>query len=107
MRVILDKTTQMRNFEYDVSSGEFAKYNPSNSKYESDRCKVMTEGKNIINQLVGYGLNICNIPVLQICGSEIHTLEVSLVAPGLYVGNKRQPFSLVSTWENFEILPEV
>ncbi|KAI8058747.1 hypothetical protein BDF21DRAFT_429926 [Thamnidium elegans] len=34
-------------------------------------------------------------------------LEASLVAPGLYVGNKRYSFSLVNAWENFETLPEL
>ncbi|KAI8640628.1 hypothetical protein BD408DRAFT_369586, partial [Parasitella parasitica] len=103
IQVILDKAIQMRN----VSSGKFSKHNPGNLKYQADKCKVMIEGKNIINQLVFHGVDICNIPVLQICGSELHMLEVSLVAPGLYVGNKRYSFSLVNTWENFEILPEL
>ncbi|KAI9481010.1 MAG: hypothetical protein EXX96DRAFT_538243 [Benjaminiella poitrasii] len=107
MRVILDKAIQMHKVEYDVCSGEFSKYDPGNLKYQSNRCKVIIEGKNINNQLVCHGIDICNIPVLQICGSELHMLEVSLVAPGLYVSNKRYSFSLVNTWENFEILPEL
>jgi hypothetical protein len=96
MRIILDKVIQMRNVEYDVCSGKFSKYDPGNLKHQSDRCKVMIEGKNIINQLVFYDIDICNIPVLQICGFELRMLEVSLVAPGLYVGNKRYSFPLVT-----------
>ncbi|KAI8885285.1 hypothetical protein K501DRAFT_180267 [Backusella circina FSU 941] len=107
VRVILDKVLQMRNVEYDVSSGEFSKYNPGNLKYQADRCKVMIEGRSIINQFSCHGVNIYNIPILQICGSELYMLEVSLVALGLYVGNKRNSFSLVNAWKNFEILSEL
>jgi hypothetical protein len=32
----------------------------------------MIEGKNIVSKLVYHGVDICNIPVLQICGSELH-----------------------------------
>lgn len=33
IQVILDKVLQMRNVEYDVSSGEFSKYDPGNLNY--------------------------------------------------------------------------
>jgi hypothetical protein len=33
IQVILDKVLQMRNVEYDDSSGEFSKYDPGNLKY--------------------------------------------------------------------------
>ncbi|KAG2206698.1 hypothetical protein INT47_003640 [Mucor saturninus] len=69
--VILDK---------DVCFGEFSKTNLSNLKYPADKCKVMIEGKNVVNQLICHGVDVCYIPVLEICGSGLHMLEISLVA---------------------------
>lgn len=61
---IIDKIAQIRNVEYDVSSREFSKNAPIHLKCQADRCKVLIEGKNVINALVSHGPDICNIPVL-------------------------------------------
>lgn len=102
-RKVLNKYIQW----IDVASGEFAKYDPGNLKYQSERCKVMIEGKTVINNVISRGLDITCIPVLQICGTELYFLAISLVAPGLYVGNEISSFSLINTIENFKILPDL
>lgn len=107
LRILFDKTIQRFNVEHDISSGEFSKYDPGHLKYQSDRCKLMIEGKTIINNLVSRGLDLHTIPILQICGTELIIIVNSLVAPGLYVGNELNSFSLVNTFENFKILPDM
>ncbi|KAI8968191.1 hypothetical protein BDF20DRAFT_991162 [Mycotypha africana] len=50
---------------------------------EIDICKVMIADKNIIDQIICQVVDICNVPVLQFCGLELHMLEVSLVCTEL------------------------
>ncbi|GAA5798396.1 hypothetical protein HPULCUR_003798 [Helicostylum pulchrum] len=107
LRVLLDTTVQRHNVENDVSSGEFAKYDPGRLKHQSDRCKLMIEGKIIINNMISRDIDICSIPILQICGTELIILVNSLVAPGLYVGNELHSFSLLNTFENFKLVPDL
>jgi hypothetical protein len=103
LRILFDKTIQRFNVEHDISSGEFSKYDPGQLKYQSDRCKLMIEGKTIVNNMVSCGLNLHTIPILQICGTELIILVNSLVAPGLYVGNELNSFSLINTLEKMSL----
>ncbi|KAI9274146.1 hypothetical protein EDC94DRAFT_580098 [Helicostylum pulchrum] len=107
LRVLLDTTVQRHNVENDISSGEFAKYDPGRLKHQSDRCKLMIEGKIIINNMISRDIDICSIPILQICGTELIILVNPLVAPGLYVGNELHSFSLLNTFENFKLVPDL
>ncbi|KAI9354761.1 hypothetical protein BD770DRAFT_392159 [Pilaira anomala] len=79
LRIIIDKMIQRRNVENEIASGEFAKYDPGNLKCQSDRCKVMIEGKTVINNVISRGLEMTYIPVLHICGTELYFLVISSV----------------------------
>lgn len=88
LRIINDKLVQRYNEETEVSMAEVSKESPGDKKFHSDRCKVNVENKVVIDRFLDDLCNIDSVDSIQICGLEIFIINLSLGAPGVYVGTE-------------------
>lgn len=88
MRVINDTKIQKLNSEEDLAVAEAAKSDPGVLKYQSDRCKLLSESKVIIDNFVAKGRDVNSVYSIQFCGFEMMIISLSLFSNGLYVGNE-------------------
>ncbi|RCH79655.1 hypothetical protein CU098_005772 [Rhizopus stolonifer] len=98
--VVVDKK------KHDVSNTEFKK-NGNRSERKKDTAKLLTEGKQILNELIKlHNLDLEESKkkrsmVVQVCGLKALITEVRLVAPGCYMPNQfgktlKYPYDLKS-----------
>ncbi|KAI7877316.1 uncharacterized protein EV154DRAFT_525492 [Mucor mucedo] len=79
---------QKLNSEEDLAVAEAAKNDPGVSKYQSDRCKLLSESKVIIDNFIAQGRDVNAVYSIQFCGFEMMMISLSLFKNGLYVGNE-------------------
>ncbi|KAI8067904.1 hypothetical protein BC940DRAFT_354530 [Gongronella butleri] len=85
--MIHDKIVQRMNVEQALCAGEASKEAATKTKFFYDHCKLLVEGKVLVDQSVSEG---CYSPatILQLTGLEALVKTVSLSAPGLYVATQ-------------------
>ncbi|KAI7848352.1 hypothetical protein BDC45DRAFT_541064 [Circinella umbellata] len=88
MRAFNDVMVQRYNEEEDLTVAEAANSDPGSSKYQSDRCKLFSESKVIIDNFLLDNHDIDTIYCIQFCGLEMMINSLSLPDNGLYVGNE-------------------
>ncbi|KAI9258810.1 hypothetical protein BDA99DRAFT_514247 [Phascolomyces articulosus] len=88
MRVLNDAMVQRYSEEGDLMVAEAAKGDPGSFKYQSDRCKLFSESKVIIDNLLLDNHDVDTLYCIQFCGLEMMIMSLSLPVNGLYVGNE-------------------
>ncbi|KAI9358861.1 hypothetical protein BD770DRAFT_410166 [Pilaira anomala] len=106
MKVMKDDIVQRFNQETDLSTSEAAKDEPGSAKFNSDRCKLLTESKVIIDNFLHDNQDVGSVYSIQFCGLDITILSLSLSANGLYVGNEIHHAKVDNRLESLvELLP--
>ncbi|CAO3693081.1 unnamed protein product [Rhizopus stolonifer] len=88
LRILHDSIKQRYNVENEVGVAEAAEEGPGDSKFKSDRCKVLIESKAVVDRYLLDGCFVDNVDSLQICGLEIFFINLTLQDQGLYVGTQ-------------------
>ncbi|RCI03069.1 hypothetical protein CU098_011517 [Rhizopus stolonifer] len=88
LRILHDRIRQGQNVETDVGAMEAAEEQPGDAKYIFDRCKVLLESKAMIDRFLLDGFLVDSVDSLQICGLEAHFVNLTLEAPGAYIGTQ-------------------
>ncbi|KAL9542488.1 hypothetical protein MBANPS3_008582 [Mucor bainieri] len=70
MRVMNDTYVQRDNQETDIATAEAAKHNPEQSKFSSDRCKLFTESKVVIDNFLEASHDVNTLYSIQFCGMK-------------------------------------
>ncbi|KAG0738530.1 hypothetical protein G6F57_000178 [Rhizopus arrhizus] len=96
LRVINDKTVQRYNKESEVTVAEAAKNDPGLFKFMSDRCKLLSKNKVIIDNFLHDSDDIDTVYSIQFCGLEMMIMSLSLSANGLYIGHETYHIQLVN-----------
>ncbi|GAA5813406.1 hypothetical protein MFLAVUS_006884 [Mucor flavus] len=88
LRILHDRIRQGQNVETDIGAMEAAEEQPGDAKYTFDRCKVLLESKAMIDRFLLDGCLVDSVDSLQICGLEAHFVNLTLEAPGAYIGTQ-------------------
>ena len=76
---------------------EAAEEQPGATKFTSDRCKVLIESKAMIDKSLLDGCLIDSVDSLQIFGLEIHFVNITLNALGVYISTQFYTGSIESS----------
>ncbi|CAO3665571.1 unnamed protein product [Rhizopus stolonifer] len=106
LRVINDKTVQRYNEESEVTIAEASKSDPGLLKFMSDRCKLLSENKVIIDNFRHDSDDIDTVYSIQFCGLEMMIISLSLSANGLYISNEAYHVQLDNSLQRFPIYLE-
>ncbi|CEG79905.1 hypothetical protein RMATCC62417_14315 [Rhizopus microsporus] len=88
MRVLNDSVVHQYNEERDLAVAEAGKNDPGSFKYQSNRCKLLSESKVIIDNSLHGKNDVDTVYPIYFCGFEIMVMSLSLSANDLYVGNE-------------------
>ncbi|ORY99267.1 hypothetical protein BCR43DRAFT_503980 [Syncephalastrum racemosum] len=111
LKVDLRFALDHRSHEYDVAAGELAKMFPSDAKIHSDGCKLVREGKDVVDNLINVvnGVQASDDPVgwiVQLSGNYGNRENIEKSAQAVLAGLQTLEDRRLSAGPRFGQLPE-